>query len=191
MTLNADTVRELLHYDPETGALTWKPRDRRWFKTERSCNAWNARYAGEPAGAHKIHPSGYNYHHVSVLGRCYYAGPLVWLLMTSAWPQGEVDHIDRDPLNQKWSNLRDVSASVNSRNKSAQARIKGQGYPGVNFRRQEGVWCARIGYNGKQMSLGYHKTLLDAVAARKRAEREFGFSPGHGQPRPERSISNG
>jgi len=191
MTLNAEIARELLNYDPETGALTWRPRDRRWFKTEQAYKTWNTRYAGSPAGVYLTRPDGYRRHHIKVLGRSYCVGPVIWLYMTGDWPRGEVDHTDRDPWNQRWRNLRDVTAAENSRNKSAQAREKGCGYPGVNFHRQAGAWHARVGHNGKQVHLGLHDTLLDAVSARKRAERELGFSPGHGQPRPDRSISNG
>jgi hypothetical protein len=31
---------------------------------------------------------------------------LAWLYMTGAWPDGEIEHIDGDPLNDRWSNLR-------------------------------------------------------------------------------------
>jgi hypothetical protein len=43
-------VRELLDYSPETGALLWCERDRRWFGSDRIWKTWNARFAGQPAG---------------------------------------------------------------------------------------------------------------------------------------------
>src|SRR5690554_2460269 len=162
MKIDADTVRELLDYDPETGELTWKPRARRWFKSDRAHKIWNTRYAGTTAGTYVTRPDGYKQHRIKVLGRLYCAGPLVWLYKTGGWPQGQIDHIDRNACNQAWNNLRDVTAAENSRNKSMYARGKGRGYPGVWFNRQRGIWYAYITYSGKQIHLGYHKTLLDA-----------------------------
>jgi hypothetical protein len=38
-------VHELPLYDPFAGQLTWRKRDRKWFKSERACILWNATYA--------------------------------------------------------------------------------------------------------------------------------------------------
>ena len=43
-------LKQLLDYDPDTGLLVWKIRDRSFFSSDSNCNAWNARYAGKPAG---------------------------------------------------------------------------------------------------------------------------------------------
>ena len=44
-----ELLRELLIYIPATGKLFWKERDRKWFKSDRDCLLWNARWAGNPA----------------------------------------------------------------------------------------------------------------------------------------------
>jgi hypothetical protein len=41
-------VRELLDYNPRTGVLKWKRRDRRWFKSDRDWKAWNSLHANRP-----------------------------------------------------------------------------------------------------------------------------------------------
>jgi len=47
--LDQATVKELLNYCPETGQFFWKHRARHWFKSDRSFNSWNARWAGRRA----------------------------------------------------------------------------------------------------------------------------------------------
>ncbi len=49
MELTQETVRELLDYDPDTGLLTWKERDVKWFKNEHASKVWNAKYANKEA----------------------------------------------------------------------------------------------------------------------------------------------
>jgi hypothetical protein len=44
-------VREFLDYDPPTGVLRWKQRQRKWFSSKRACSIWNALYAGKVAGS--------------------------------------------------------------------------------------------------------------------------------------------
>lgn len=47
--LTAEIARELLDYDPLSGALTWKKRDRKWFSRSNQWKNWNGRYAGRQA----------------------------------------------------------------------------------------------------------------------------------------------
>ena len=47
--ITQEIIRKLLDYDPETGKLTWRARDRKWFKSDRDCNAWNAKLSGKEA----------------------------------------------------------------------------------------------------------------------------------------------
>lgn len=47
--LPVETLQELLSYNPETGLLTWKPRELKWFKTDGYCTSWNRRFADKPA----------------------------------------------------------------------------------------------------------------------------------------------
>jgi hypothetical protein len=76
------------------------------------------------------------------------------------------DHINRDKLDNRRSNLRIVSRAQNRQNVPAQgpARIRGVSWDG-----QEGRWRARVGLDGRQHFLGY----FDDPAEAGKAAAEF------------------
>ena len=97
---------ELLHYDQETGAF-------RWLIGHFFDDVWI-----EPGGyAGSVHSTGYI--KINIRGVSYLGHRLAFLLMTGEWPRQTVDHIDRDRMNNAWSNLRDVSQAVNNQNRRA------------------------------------------------------------------------
>ena len=64
-----------------------------------------------------------------------------------------VDHIDRDPSNNKPSNLRWLTYQLNSLNNDARNTF---------FSRRTTKWAARVGISGKQKFLGLFKTEQEA-----------------------------
>ena len=42
---------------------------------------------------------------------------IVWLLNTGEWPKNTIDHINRDPLDNRFENLRDCTQAENNLNK--------------------------------------------------------------------------
>lgn len=103
--LTAEYVRSILHYDPDTGLLTWKG-----TKSGRS-NGVVAGASGEWGNCRKrrmvitINYKMYKYHRI------------IWLWMTGEWPKGVIDHRDRNAMNNQWNNLRDVIPKINSENR--------------------------------------------------------------------------
>jgi len=97
----------------------------------------------------------------------------IWLLHTGDWPKQEIDHINRDPMDNRVANLRDVSSSENSKNRTplyqvGKARAKDSSLPtGVRLvkrlkiKRHE----AYIRNQGRFISLGYFATPEEAHAA--------------------------
>jgi hypothetical protein len=104
--MTADYLRVRLHYDPETGIFTWKPRGP-------GDKSWNTRYAGEVAGF--IKDDGYR--QINIDGKLYRAARLAWFITHGEWPQNEIDHINRVRDDNRLVNLRDVTPTENSNNK--------------------------------------------------------------------------
>lgn len=85
----------------------------------------------------------------------------------------EVDHIDRDRSNNKLSNLRAVTKSQNMKNIGIMKSNK-SGVAGVSWVKRSSKWRADISHCNKDICLGFFPTILDAVAARLRAVKEYG-----------------
>ncbi len=69
-----------------------------------------------------------------------------------------VDHIDRNPLNNKKSNLRIVNRSINAINSNASKKNR-LGIRGVYWETANSKYRARVKRNGKAIHLGYYKDL--------------------------------
>ena len=81
-----------------------------------------------------------------------------------------VDHINRDGLDNRRSNLRICTHAENMRNRKAQ-RNAASPYKGVFEERNR--WRARIEANGRQHNLGLHDTQEAAALAYDEAAREL------------------
>jgi len=166
-TITADEVNQLLAYNPDTGALTWKARTPDMFEdgahsAEHTCAKWNGRYSGKEAG--NVKSSGYR--KLSIFNRSFRAPRIIWLLMTGAWPKGEVDHVNLNKDDNSWSNLRQASRAQNNSNKSA--RPSESGIKCVRFQKSSGNWLARISVRGQEIHLG----SFDSSEAASRAYAE-------------------
>lgn len=82
------------------------------------------------------------------------------------------DHIDRNPLNNRKSNLRPASVNENNQNHSIFTNNT-SGFSGVNFHKIVDKWCARISVENKRIHLGYFNNKNDAIKARLKAELEY------------------
>lgn len=158
--LTAARLRELLHYDPETGVITWRIDVGRWGRVK----------AGTVVG----HPNAYGHLVVNVLGSPMYLHRIAFVLMTGEWPKKNVDHIDGNRANNAWVNLRDVCQQVNTQNRRAATAGKKTGLPlGVSRDARDGRLRADITIDGKAVSLGRHETPEAAHAAYLEAKRRL------------------
>lgn len=179
---DAELLRQLLRYEPETGKLFWLVRKPYHFTTGvmspvRKAAAWNGRNAGNEAftdiGDH-------GYYHGSINGRLYLAHRVIWAIQTGSWPEADIDHINGVRSDNRWYNLQSVSHAINLRN-SAGKSCNTSGVTGVSWRPTRGKWRARIMVDGKETTLGHFSDFHDAVAARQSALMDHGFSARHGR----------
>ncbi len=80
-----------------------------------------------------------------------------------------VDHIDRNKLNNKVNNLRDLSLCENARNANT-SKNSTSGRTGVHYVKLNKKWSAHIYFDGKRKHLGLFNEFNDAVSAREAAE---------------------
>ena len=164
--LTQERLKSLLNYNPETGEFTW-------LVSRRSD------LVGKIAGYPSPYGSGKFYIKIRIDGRLYPAHRLVWLYTYGVWPENQIDHIDQESLNNRLSNLRDVSRDENLKNKKAY-KNNSTGVTGVYFHNGSQKWAAQIHVNGKQIHLGYFDLKADAITTRKNADVKYDFHPNHG-----------
>jgi hypothetical protein len=148
-----DTLVAMLRYEPETGLIYYK-HGRRAFTTKTAAGYYQGRISG-------------------VL---YYAHRIIWKMVEGDEPP-QIDHIDGDRGNNRFSNLRRSSASENSKNMRRHGRASSC-CSGVSYHMRTGRFRAYI--CGKH--IGYFPTFEAARSARNAEKLRLGFSDRHGEP---------
>lgn len=153
--ITAERLRALMHYSETLGIFT-RLVDVRKYK----------------AGTIAIGTLSHGYVRVSVDGKIYAAHRLAWLWVTGEWPTRDIDHIDGNRANNRWSNLRDVSRSMNLENmREAKSNNRSTGLLGAHLHRQTGRYTSRIQVKGKDQHLGMFATAEEAHRAYVAAKR--------------------
>ena len=148
--LTFERANELLRYDPSTGKLYWRVR--------------------RPGGRAKdeagtlLHGTSTTYRRIGIDGVWRYAHHIVWLLHYGVWSDVRLAHLNGDGLDNRVENLRDMSRNNTS------------GITGVFWHKARGKWVAQIRVEGKQKYLGCFPNKEDAVAARRKAADESGYT---------------
>ena len=147
-------LKELLHYDQDTGLF-------RWIKSPRYGISDNGIAGYINFGYIKIEIS-----HIT-----YKAHRLAWLYVFGYWPAGDVDHINGSRADNRISNLRVASRRMNNENQRvAQAKNK-TGLLGVNSHGKR--FKAQICFHGKKQHIGIYDTAQEAHEAYIKAKREL------------------
>lgn len=125
-SLTNERVKSLIWYDPETGL---------------------GGRIGNPMPL-AMKPTSAGYKQIMVDGTTYLWHRLSWFYMTGAWPKEDIDHINRDRLDNRWCNLREATRSQNLFNKSV--KINKVGLRGVSYHKASKLYQARVCRNGKE-----------------------------------------
>ncbi len=176
-----EVLRQLLDYNPDTGALTWRERGPEWFTAKSParraslCRLWNQRYAGTPA----FTCISEGYMTGSVNKANYKAHRVAWKLTHGTDPD-QIDHINGVRTDNRLENLRDVTLAENTRNRRRPTNNK-SGMIGVHRWAHDGIvyWVAT---SPRKAQSTYHHCIGQAIKARRVAEIECGFHENHGRP---------
>lgn len=164
--ITRDELIKELSYDPNTGAFS--------------------RRKG-PKKVGRVATNGYL--QVMILGERHMAHRLAWLHEHGEFPDGFIDHINRDKLDNRISNLRVVTSKQNNENSLAR-RTNKSGYRGVSY--TKGMWQADIRHNKKTIYLGMFRCKAQAARARAEAEKiYFTHAPDYPQISPCGVIQQG
>jgi hypothetical protein len=141
-------LKELLHYDPETGIFVWRV-------------SGTGRRPSRQAGTRKSNGR----IEIGIEGRTYYAHRLAWLYTYGVWPN-ELDHINLETGDNRLGNLRKATRCENTYNIKRKSN-NSSGFKGVSL--HEGRWRARIQANKRAIFLGHFATKEQAIVAYREA----------------------
>lgn len=152
--LTAEEARRRLHYDPETGKLTWK-------------QLRNSLRVGEEAKSLDV--SGYV--QVNIAGTVVKGHRLAWLIHHGEWPDGHIDHINGVRDDNRIANLRVVTNAINCQNKRRALPKSKTGVLGVVKVGER--YQANIHFNRKKRYLGTYDTAEEAHSVYVQAKRQL------------------
>jgi len=145
-------------YDPDEGTFEWN-----------SYRSGVPKSKGKNAGTFN---KGNGYIFIGIDYKSYTAHRLAWFYMTGNWPKDQIDHMDGNRTNNKFSNLREATPTQNSGNSRGNANTL-TGRKGVTI--SAGKYTAQIQHKGKSYYLGRFTDLDEASAAyKKKADELFG-----------------
>lgn len=159
-SLTHKELKELLHYDPETGVFTWLK-----FRGRTAKKGWRAgsRVARQ-------------YYRVIVIKQKHYPEHrLAWFYIHGEWPKGDIDHINGLPYDNRICNIRDVTTQENCQNQRRVRSDNRSGLMGVTSC-PTGKYAAYVTVRGNRIYLGRYDTAQEAHKAYikgKRKHHEF------------------
>lgn len=147
--ITQERLKQLLNYDPDTGLFT----------SVLKC---------KPVGS--LSEKGYV--RLNLDKRLYMAHRIAWLYTTGEFPEIEIDHVDGDRSNNKWSNLRLATRKQNMENTSLFCNST-SGHRGVTWYKRNQKWGATAFHNGKRYFAGLFDTKEEAAIAAKKLRDEL------------------
>ena len=152
--INQDELKSLITYEPSTGIFTWKV-------------SKGAAKSGRVAGS----SDGLGYSIICINGRKIRAHRLAFLYMTGSIPE-TIDHINGNPSDNSWENIREASISQNRMNSKSRSNNR-SGVKGVHWCKTHQKWVAQVTINRKTKTIGYFHDLIGAELAVRKARIEL------------------
>lgn len=147
--LTQERLKELLHYNSETGEFTWLVA-RNGTKNDHTAGSADSQgYVG-----------------IRIDGRRHKAHRLAWLYVHGRWPESFIDHINQVRKDNRISNLREATRSLNGHNRP-KPKHNTSGFKGVSFHRKTGKWKASVTFKGVRHYLGLFASPREAHQAYK------------------------
>lgn len=159
MKLTAALARKTFLYERTTGILRYRIR------------ANSRRAAGDIAGV--VSKRGRRV--ISFYGKKYYASRIACLIVTGRWPSHEVDHENRDKLDDRWNNLRASTRAQNGYNRRSK-RANKHGFFGIGRQSKAPFrYYAQIAVLGKRLNkCGFKDAFSAAMAYDAMAKKHHG-----------------
>jgi hypothetical protein len=154
-----ERLTSLMRYDPDVGEFFWL--------VSRNCYGGGITPGVQVKGCVDRH----GYKIIGIDGRRYQASRLAWFYVHKTWPVGEVDHINRNTLDNRLSNLRDALNRTLQRGNQKMRKDNRCGLKGVQWSKNEQKWRARC----RSKTIGMFNTAEEAHEAYiKAAQKAFG-----------------
>ena len=158
-----ELLLEYLKYNPTNGHLTW-------VKKPSKKTVLNSRAGSDTKSGYRT---------LFFQGKKYQEHHIVWCIVHGQFPTHQIDHIDQVRSNNIHTNLREVTQSENSRNRSRakNTRLDEVGIWECKRRRK---YVAEITVDGKKVYQRTFDNIDDAIRERRAKALELGFHENHG-----------
>lgn len=143
-------LREVMHYNPVTGEFRWISRQHGREKTV----GWTQKYKGCQRRM------------VCIDYKIFMLHRIAWLWMTGKWPEELIDHINRNPMDNRWKNLREANHSQNAYNMPIR-KDNISGVKGVCWNKKAKKWKVDLLCDTKEQAMqiaALHRKLIGAFA---------------------------
>ena len=140
--ISIERLHEVFLISPDTGFVIWRSSPAKCVKI------------GSLVGVKR--PTGHLF--VQIDGKAIALHRIVWAMHYGSWPDGMIDHINRNPEDNRICNLRTASKSQNAANIDKPYTNNKTGYKGVSFCKQTNKYRASISFERKWHHLGLFET---------------------------------
>ena len=154
-----EVLNSLFDYNENTGIFIWK---------NSICNVKQGDIAGVANRGYVV---------IGINGCTFLAHRLAWIYVNGEINE-TIDHINHIRNDNRMCNLRPASRLEQNRNRTKQINNT-SGHTGISFVESRNRWRARIKVEGKDIHLGFYKTINEAIKARYDAKILYSFHTNH------------